>query len=751
MTEVAGQLIGVKHLWVLLVTGLSLSATSLAANDYVGSAVCADCHQTEATLWQNSHHDVAMQEASSTTVLGDFNKASFTHQGITSEFFREDSDYWVRTDNADGELEAFKVDYVFGVYPLQQLLLSLPGGRLQALSVAWDARPKTEGGQRWYHIYENTNEDVSHASPLHWTGIYHNWNSRCAECHSTDVHKNYNLSTDSYDTQYQAIDVGCEACHGPGAQHADLARRGEMTASNSGLAVSLVGRGLWTRDTEASVASRRSGPTASMQIESCGRCHSRRATLGDYHFGKPLSDTHRISSVQAPLYWHDGQIRDEVYVYGSFMQSKMAAAGVVCSNCHEPHSNALLAEGNGVCTQCHQPERYDQTSHHRHPATSSGAACVNCHMPDQLYMGVDARRDHSMGIPRPDVSISTGSPNACTQCHQDQTDSWANDVVHDWGIKPDIKVLNQAKARMAADRGDLRALPSLEALVSDNQQPGIIRSAVTEQITNLGSPRLSGMGAMLLRDDDPMVRVSAVRAAATLPLAQRYLMLRPLMTDSILSVRLEVASILAGSEFEGLREKDIEELDALYNEYLEVQSEHLDMPSVQLQLANFWLARRDSKKAEIALKYALQQNPQLEPAIINLVDLLRQQDRNSEASELLQTSLATMPTVSSLWFAKGLHDIRGGDRESGLAALQRAAELEEEGSRHRYVFAVALFDTGEQGRAVKVLERLNKSHPGQPDILNALMAYSTQLGDRVAYNQYRAQLISVMRATGSSP
>ena len=751
MTSIAKRLVAISVLWVLMGAGFLLPSISLAANDYVGSAVCADCHETETALWTNSHHDLAMQEASANTVLGDFNNVSFTYQGITSEFFREDGDYWVRTDNADGELENFKVAYVFGVYPLQQLLLSLPGGRLQALSVAWDARPNSEGGQRWYHIYENTDEDVSHSSPLHWTGIYHNWNSRCAECHSTDVHKNYNLSTDSYDTQYQAIDVGCEACHGPGAQHADLARRGGMTASNSGLAVSLAGRGLWTRDAEASVASRRSGPAASLQIESCGRCHSRRATLGDYHFGKPLSDTHRISSVQAPLYWHDGQIRDEVYVYGSFMQSKMAAAGVVCSNCHEPHSNALVAEGNGVCTQCHQPDRYDQTSHHRHPATSSGAACVNCHMPDQLYMGVDARRDHSMRIPRPDVSISTGSPNACTQCHQDQTNSWANDVVNDWGVKPDIKVLNQAKARMAADRGDSRALPSLEALVSDNQQPGIVRSAVTEQITNLGSPRLSGMAAMLLRDDDPMVRASAVRAAASLPLSQRYLMLRPLMTDPILSVRLEVASILAGSEFEGLRDKDIEELDVLYNEYLEVQSKHLDMPSVQLQLANFWLARRDLKKAEIAIERALGQNPQLEPAIINLVDLLRQQDRNDEASELLDSSLEAMPAAGSLWFAKGLHDIRGGKREAGLEALKRAAELEEEGSRHRYVFAVALFDTGEQERALKVLERLNKTHPGQPDILNALMAYSTQLGNRVAYNQYRSQLINVMRATGSGP
>ena len=241
MTSIAKRLVAISVLWVLMGAGSLLPNLSLAANDYVGSAVCAGCHQTETALWTNSHHDLAMQEASANTVLGDFNDVSFTYQGVTSEFSRKDGDYWVHTDNADGELESFKVAYVFGVYPLQQLLLSLPGGRLQALSVAWDARPKTEGGQRWYHIYENTDEDVSHSSPLHWTGIYHNWNSRCAECHSTDVHKNYNLSTDSYDTQYAAIDVGCEACHGPGAQHSDLARRGALSASNNGLVVSLAG------------------------------------------------------------------------------------------------------------------------------------------------------------------------------------------------------------------------------------------------------------------------------------------------------------------------------------------------------------------------------------------------------------------------------------------------------------------------------------------------------------------------------
>jgi predicted CXXCH cytochrome family protein len=242
-------------------------------------------------------------------------------------------------------------------------------------------------------------------------------------------------------------------------------KRGQ-SAAEMGLQLSLAARGHWQRTGNEDIARRVTPLDDPTQVDNCGRCHSRRATLGDYHYGQPLLDTHRLSVIESPLYWHDGQIRDEVYVYGSFVQSKMAKAGVVCSNCHNPHSNALVAEGNAVCTQCHKPETYDATAHHRHALTSTGSACVACHMPSQVYMGVDARRDHSMRIPRPGVSLSTGSPNACTQCHEDQTDSWAYDALQQWGIHTDFQELSLIKARFTADRGDVRSLPTLESVVT---------------------------------------------------------------------------------------------------------------------------------------------------------------------------------------------------------------------------------------------------------------------------------------------
>ena len=362
----------------------SLFAHATAADDaiFLGNSACAGCHASQVKDWTGSHHDLAMQEATAETVLGDFDNAKFVYEGVTTTFFKKEGKYWVNTDNERGELADYPVEYVFGVYPLQQLLLPTKKGSLNALSIAWDSRKETEGGQRWYHIYEDQ-EPVTSDSPLHWTGIYHNWNSRCAECHSTNVVKGYDPKTRRYQTTYDQIDVGCESCHGPGSNHVSLMAAQDQTklptdasslgsakeyprgvlahpsGADMGFELALAARGQWVRAPDEDIAHRSTPLENTVQADNCGRCHSRRATLGDYHYGQSLLDTHRLSVLESPLYWHDGQIRDEVYVYGSFMQSKMAQAGVVCSNCHNPHSNELVAQGNGVCTQCHKPETYD--------------------------------------------------------------------------------------------------------------------------------------------------------------------------------------------------------------------------------------------------------------------------------------------------------------------------------------------------------------------------------------------------------
>ena len=188
---------------------ISSPETGTPSASYIGSEACAGCHSAEAASWKGSQHAGAMAKASDRTVLGRFEQTTFTYAGITSTFHKRDGRFYVRTDGGDGKLTDFEVGYTFGLYPLQQYLIPMPGGRLQALSIAWDARPKAAGGQRWFHLYPN--QPMPHTDPLHWTRHNQNWNYMCADCHSTNLRANYDLQSDCYATTWSEINVSCEA------------------------------------------------------------------------------------------------------------------------------------------------------------------------------------------------------------------------------------------------------------------------------------------------------------------------------------------------------------------------------------------------------------------------------------------------------------------------------------------------------------------------------------------------------------
>ena len=272
--------------------------TGRSTGAYVDSQSCSLCHIEEWEAWSGSHHDLAMQIASEGTVLGDFDDAVFEHMGVTSRFFRKGGGFWVNTEGPDGELADFEIGYTFGVEPLQQYLVEFPGGRMQCLTIAWDTEAK-----RWFHLYPN--ERIPHDDELHWTGRYQRWNAMCAECHSTQLEKNYDAETDTYNTTWHEIDVGCQACHGPGGEHVAWA---EKYAS---------GKADLEDDKGLEVLLRFGEPRG--QLDACSPCHSRRTPIrGDYVHGESFHANYIGEHLREGLYHADGQILDEVYVWGSF-------------------------------------------------------------------------------------------------------------------------------------------------------------------------------------------------------------------------------------------------------------------------------------------------------------------------------------------------------------------------------------------------------------------------------------------------
>ncbi len=594
-----------------------------------------------------------MLPATPENVLGDFSDRTFEYGGITSRFFRKDDQYRVETDNEKGEMQEFEIAYTFGFFPLQQYLVPFGNGRFQALNIVWDSRPEADGGQRWVHLYPG-NPPVDHEDMVHWTGAFQNWNSRCAVCHSTGLQKNYTSASDSYKTSWAEINVACEACHGPASAHLEWAN-GSRTAEDRGFAYSLNDRGAFGPADGASTRtfSRTDGKRPSVQTETCAACHSRRSEIAPYQAGQSFDDQYRLALIEPRLYFPDGQIDDEVYVYGSFLQSKMHRAGVVCTNCHDPHSNRVRADDNTLCTQCHVSTVYDSPDHHRHEKDSTGASCVNCHMPVKTYMVVDDRHDHSFRIPEPRLTLALGVPNTCNQCHADKDPQWALDALKSWGVPGTVRA-DHAAILDSAWSGRPAALPGLLALASQPGSSAMLRSSAMVATQNFPAQETLDLYPQWLSSKDPMERASAVRSMDWVPVAQRYALLRDLISDDSKLVRMAVARQLASFPADQLPPVYSAEIKTLWQEYLDSMLLNADMPEEQLNLGIFHVATGDMVEAEKAYRQALKLSPAYLPALLNLADLYRANNMDPQAEALLTRAVGLAPADASVQHAMGL-------------------------------------------------------------------------------------------------
>jgi predicted CXXCH cytochrome family protein len=714
---------------------------------YVGASVCKNCHEAEFKAWSGSHHQLAMQEATASTVLGDFANAGFKHKGVESRFFRRGEKFMVRTDGPDGKLTDYEINYTFGVYPLQQYLIAFPGGRYQALPIAWDTRPKSAGGQRWFHLQPA--EKIEAKDPLHWTGLYQNWALQCAECHSTNLRKGYDAASDTYKTTYSEINVACESCHGQGSNHVDWAKRASPpypAQGDKGLP------GLKTRWNEAwkfpsgdAKFAVRDHPADPAGMNSCAACHARRSTLNEERkAGAPLEDSHRLAMITAPNYHFDGQQRAENYVWGSFLQSKMHQNGVTCMDCHEPHTQKLRAEGNALCTRCHNATEFDAPKHHQHVAGGKGAQCITCHMPTQNYMVIHARPDHSIRIPRPDLSSSLGSPNACTQCHTDKKPEWAASAMDKWVGKAWRERPHYGTTLHAgATRGAL-ALPSLLELAANPAAPAIIRASAATLAQPYANPDTLLATRALLQDKDPSVRIAALGMLVTADTPNRVLSASPLLADPILGVRIEAARILADLPDSQIPESRRVARRTALQEYEAVLALEADWPSSDINLGNLRLRQGRSDEALAAFARAIARDPRFVGGYLNLADAQRQQGREAEAEKVLRHGLAVMPRDAALHHALGLLLTRKGDNGAAQKEFAEAAKLDPANARYAYVQAISLHSAGKRVEALAVLRNASNRHPDDLDVLSALISINREAGDRQAALRYAKQAAKLL-------
>lgn len=716
-----------------------------AAAVFVGSEKCADCHAAEARLWRTSQHRHAMDHANAQSVRGDFNGATFEYAGTRSRFFRENKRFLVETDGPDGKLATFEVKYTFGVDPLQQYLIEFPDGRIQALSIAWDTRPREQGGQRWFHLYPDA--AVTANDPLHWTKPSQNWNFMCAECHSTGVRKNYDASKDRFATTFAEISVGCEACHGAGSRHVDWARsRNKVSGPDHELLVRFDERSgiTWSVD-GGTLKPVRSAPAPALrkEVETCGLCHARRGQLSEgWTPGRPLSETHRVALLDRRHFHADGQMRheEETYTYAPFLQSKMFAKGVTCSDCHDPHSAALKAPGDGVCAQCHTPAKYETAGHRHHADVSPPLSCASCHMPERRYMVVDRRHDHGFRIPRPDLSMQTGVPNACNDCHRDKQANWAALQIETWFGPVRQGHQTHARAFHAAwsEAADAPAL--LAAIAGAGDVSAIVRASAIAQL-----PAPDGdLVRRALSDPDPLVRLGALDGLEGVPPDGLWPFASSQLSDPVRGVRIRAAELLASVAPARQPEADRDKFARAAAEFVAAQHLNADRADARTALGSFFARQGNAMGAESEYRAALRLDPSFGPGAVNLSDLYRQLGRDNDGEKVLREALARSAQDASLHHALGLTLVRQKRSEAALEELRQAAVLDPGQARYAYVYAIGLHSAGRRDDALAVLKASLQENPNNRELLSAAISFSREKGDVVGALDYAERMARLM-------
>ncbi|WP_243652283.1 tetratricopeptide repeat protein [Mariniflexile fucanivorans] len=708
-----------------------VSTKLIPDNHFLGDEACKKCHEGEFKDWQGSHHDKAMEIANDSTILGNFNDIKFTSQGVTSRFYKKDSDFYVNTEGPDGDYHDYKIVYTFGITPLQQYIVKFPNGHFQCLRTAWDTEKN-----KWFDLYPDFK--VVHSEWLHWSRGGLNWNTMCSDCHSTNVRKNYDQKTHSYDTKYALINVSCEACHGPGKDHVEQATK-------------LGDNYKFTNDLKMTHAT-----DPKQLVDDCARCHMRREQISEhYNFEGTMLDHYFPQLIVQNTYYPDGQILDEDYVYGSFVQSKMYHNNVTCTSCHNPHSTKLKFDGNALCLQCHVPANYDTPKHHFHPINTESSQCINCHMTGRYYMGNDFRRDHSFRIPRPDLSIKYGTPNACTGCHTDKSNEWALENFKKHYGEPKENHFSDLLAPGLT--GSEHGLQDLFKLAHDTSYPEIARASAIKGISNYVNSNTIDDMLKFLKDESPLVKAATLDALGTMHTNDYVNYFLPLLKDEKRAVRVKAffaigalsendipkeykevykivktefeTNLKSTSDFVGgrikkadynLKKGNLEAAIKGYESALEIDNIN---NIVRTNLANLYYRNKDFNKAEAAFKTIIKQEPAYGETYYSYALLLAELNRTEDAIAQLNLAIKYMPENTRSYYNLSLLYDKVGDFKKAEDIAVKGLKKAPQNESLLYILAYLYSKNNEKEKAKNIAIRLIELYPNNNDyrtLLNQL-------------------------------
>lgn len=679
---------------------------------YAGSESCRECHPSAFDSWKISNHGLAERLPNPTLDDSAFhNRLPFAHGGTETHPTFSNGSRQIASLGFEGKIAHYEVRRIIGHEPLRQFLVPHEGGRLQAMDAAFDPAQKS-----WFCVYGE--EDRRPGEWGHWTGRGMNWNSMCASCHNTRLRKNYDPIADAYKTSMAELSVGCEACHGPMKDHVQWQQQNPTPQTP-----------------DPSIQKR----TPAQVLDTCGSCHSRRAELtGDFYPGEFYFDHYNLAVPdESDVFYPDGQVRDENYVFTSFLSSRMHQAGVHCMDCHHPHSVQTILPGNALCMRCHNGShpnspKIEPLAHSRHLEGSEGNLCVNCHMPHTTYMQRHPRRDHGFTIPDPLMTQRFGIPNACNRCHQDQKVEWALRAVENWyGDRMNryerrrTQWIAEARQGLASARKPLiQMLQNANAENTEDAETSPVWKASAARLLSPWIDRPEVQNALLasLAHTNALVRAQA--AVVLAPLAEnRHLetvrALKRLLKDPRRNVRVQAAWSLR---------HQLGASSQVGRELLHYMQHNGDQPTGQMQLGAWALSQQNLDDALRHYAQAARWDPNSPPIRHELAIVHSQIGNRQEALKELQIACRLAPDEAEYQYKLALAWNELNNLDQTVAAFEKAIQSDPTHSRAWYNLGLAKNRQGNPESALDALSKGESASPNDPDIPYARATILYQLG-----------------------
>ena len=726
-----------KLSWVLLL-GVILSFTVSCSkkpdsqnteNEYVGSGSCIECHQKFYDLWSPSHHGKAMQPINAEFIKNEniLNSEDFSLEGKIYNVTIGDST--ITMIEKDGnKTTSFDVVWVLGGKNVFYFLTPLEKGKLQTIPLAYNLNNKA-----WYNnpmsaLRHFPEGPVDQALP--WRDRMYNFNTSCYSCHVSQLESNFDLANDSYQSTWKEPGINCETCHGPSGNHVRIfknAKEGEVQKE-----LGLISTKVFTAD---------------QHNWSCAPCHAKMHPItSSYMPGDRFFDNYDLTVLDNTDFYPDGRDLGENYTYtGWLMNECKNNEEFHCVMCHTSSGRDRFKNNpNDACKSCHAERVADVVAHSGHKAGSTGAVCINCHMPKTVF-GAMNRSDHSFRPPMPEATIRFKSPNACNMCHTDKTPEWANSIVKQRkNGNYQEETMKWAELLREARLGDWKRLDKILEHIAKEDLNEVVIASFVRTLDNCDKEQKWSTIINALKSKSPLVRSSAAAGLNGNVSAEAKTALLQALNDEYRLVSISAASSMALFPKDRFTIDESQLVAKVTQEYLKSVVTRPDDWSSHYNLGIFYQNQGDANKAldsyetaarlypeslmplinssvlysyvgntakaEENLQKVIKIDPENEAANLNLGLLLAEQGRINEAEQALRTALRVNPKQAVAAYNLSVLTAQQNIGEA-IDFARTAADAMPEDPKYAYTLAFYQMQNNQKAEAIKTLNGLLKRHP----------------------------------------